>query len=89
MTENFVSAPDGLVLLVCLNLLPYLILVLFSVIQFKPVSKIDNLEMPFGITQTNGEVEPPGTEFLIDDQLATQTVEHSRMKHGTGKVCVF
>jgi hypothetical protein len=45
--------------------------------------------MPFGIIQTNGEVEPPGTEFLIDDQLATQTIEHSRMKHGTGKVSVF
>ena len=55
----------------------------------QPFSKIDNLEMPFGIIQTNGEVEPPGTEFLIDDQLATQTIEHSRMKHGTGKVCVF
>ena len=72
-----------------LKVLPYLILILSSVIQFKPFSKIDNLEMPFGIIQTNGEVEPPGTEFLIDDQLATQTIEHSRMKHGTGKVCAL
>lgn len=43
--------------------------------------------MPFGIIQTHGKLEPPGTEYLVDNaQTSTfHQYEHSHLKHGTGK----
>ena len=44
--------------------------------------------MPFGIIQTKGETQPPGTEYLLDNEQtrALESTDHTRLKHGTGKV---